>query len=255
MNRKSLMDVLKAVENKGMTAKDAAEKLALLPYETIDCATIDHHRSLMKGWPEVVFGEGKTPEQIISIMERFVSAGDNCIVTRLSRDKADHLLACFPDSEYHPMARILTNFKKPVNEVKNGYILVVSAGTSDQPVAEEAIVTAMSMGHRVERLFDVGVAGIHRLFDKMSILRNANVLIVVAGMEGALPSVIAGLVSAPVIAVPTSVGYGANFKGLSALLAMLNSCANGVSVVNIDNGFGAAYMAAVINRRTCNPAE
>ena len=248
MDQESLMAVLKAVENKGMTAKEAVEKLTLLPYETIDFATIDHHRSLIKGWPEVVFGEGKSSDQIIGIMERFVSADENCIVTRLSKDKAEPVLARFPDSEYHPMARIITHFKKPVNEVKNGYILVVSAGTSDQPVAEEAIVTAMSMGHRVERLFDVGVAGIHRLFDKMSILRKANVLIVVAGMEGALPSVIAGLVSAPVIAVPTSVGYGASFNGISALLGMLNSCATGVTVVNIDNGFGAGYAASLINK-------
>lgn len=230
-----------------VTLEEVIERLKVLPFEDLGEVCIDHHRSLRKGFPEVIFGQGKTAEQVIAIMERMVEVGENVLVTRLSPAKARRILERFPEAQYHLVPKVLTLKVHQVPQAGKGEILVVSAGTSDLPVAEEAAITAEMMGNRVGRIYDVGVAGVHRLLGHLDRLREANVLIVVAGMEGALPSVVGGLVSRPVIAVPTSVGYGASFRGLSALLGMLNSCASNVAVVNIDNGFGAGYIASLIN--------
>jgi hypothetical protein len=223
-------------------------ELKTLPFEDIGCATIDHHRSLRQGAPETIFGEGKTAAQVLSIMKKMQEKGNNILVTRLSREKVAPIKRAFSKAQYYPQSRALTLVNHPVKIVGKGTILVVCAGTSDIPVAEEAIVTVKMMGNRVEHLYDVGVAGIHRLMSQKEKLMSAHVLIVVAGMEGALPSVVGGLVDRPVIAVPTSVGYGSNLGGFTALLAMLNSCASGISVVNIDNGYGAGHVASLINR-------
>jgi NCAIR mutase (PurE)-related protein len=233
-----------------LTPKAALDRLRHLPFEDLPFARIDHHRSLRQGQPEVVFCEGKTPEQVVAICERLEAAGGTFLGTRASEPIAARLRDRFPGMIWNPLARTV---HLPLADVASrppatGTILVVSAGTSDLPVAEEAAVVAEAFGHTVERLVDVGVAGMHRLLAAGEQLRGARVLIVVAGMEGALPSVVGGLVAAPVIAVPTSVGYGASFGGLAALLAMLNSCAAGVTVVNIDNGFGAAAAASRICR-------
>jgi hypothetical protein len=209
---------------------------------------IDHHRALRRGFPEVIYGEGKSCEQIARIMESMIRAEDNVLVTRVDGDKGRALTEKFPKATYYPTARVLTFTLRDVAEVGRGTILVVTAGTSDIPVAEEAVITASMMGNQVETLFDVGVSGVHRLLGFRERIVEANVLVVVAGMEGALPSVVGGLVSRPVIAVPTSVGYGAAFGGITALLAMLNSCASNVAVVNIDNGFAAGCIASLINR-------
>lgn len=217
-----------------------------MPYENLGFAKIDHHRSLRDGFPEVVLGEGKTPEQIAAIAERLAERNDRVLVTRATPEAYAAVRAALPDARYHETARCITVERSPVE--RRAGVVVLSAGTADLPVAEEAVVTATMMGCDVARVFDVGVAGIHRLLDHLDLLQAANVVVVVAGMEGALPSVVGGLVGVPVIAVPTSVGYGASFDGLAALLTMLNSCAAGVAVVNIDNGFGAGYLAAVINR-------
>lgn len=225
---------------------DALGRLRTLPYENIGFATIDHHRALRDGFPEVVLGLGKTPEQIAAISERLTARGGRLLVTRATPEAAAAVQTLLPDARYHAAARCLTLDRRP-GPARPG-IAVVCAGTSDLPVAEEAAVTAEIMGNAVQRITDVGVAGIHRLLDRLPQLQAARVIVVVAGMEGALPSVVGGLVAAPVIAVPTSIGYGASFGGLAALLGMLNSCAAGISVVNIDNGFGAGYMAALINR-------
>jgi NCAIR mutase (PurE)-related protein len=227
---------------------DALERLATLPFEDLGFARLDHHRALRRGFPEVVFGSGKTPEQIATIVERIASRGQNALVTRASGEAAAAVMARVPSAVYHETARALTA-RAAEPEPLSGRVAVVCAGTSDIPVAEEAALTAEFHGAGVERIYDVGVAGLHRLLDRTQSIRQADVVIVVAGMEGALPSVVGGLVEAPVIAVPTSVGYGAAFQGLAALLAMLNSCASGVAVVNIDNGFGAGYLAATILRR------
>jgi NCAIR mutase (PurE)-related protein len=224
------------------------DKLKTLPFEDIGEAMIDHHRPLRKGFPEVIFGEGKDAEQVITIMERMAEAQENILVTRIEEKKAKAVLQRFPQATYHRRARAITVRIGEGEERGKGIILVISAGTSDIPVAEEAAVTARIMGNEVETLYDVGVSGIHRLLNYREKLLEANVLIVVAGMEGALPSVVGGLVARPVIAVPTSVGYGTSFGGLAPLLAMLNSCASNVAVVNIDNGFGAGYVACLINR-------
>ncbi|HZG55246.1 nickel pincer cofactor biosynthesis protein LarB, partial [Paenibacillus sp.] len=199
------------------------------------------------GFPEVVFGEGKTAEQIAAIMARLAEHADRVLATRVSPEKAAFVADELPGVTYHEAARALTWFKKPILRMRDGYVAVVCAGTSDLPVAEEAAVTLETMGSHVERVYDVGVAGIHRLFARLDTIRGAAVIVVVAGMEGALASVVGGLVDKPILAVPTSIGYGANFGGLSALLTMLNSCAPGVSVVNIDNGFGAGYNAGIIH--------
>ena len=226
----------------------ALDELRHLPFENLDgFATLDHHRSLRNGFPEVVFGQGKQPAQIVSIVRHLSERNDKVLVTRVDKAMADEIQAELPELAYHPLPRLLVLNRSASAENRPG-VLVVTAGTADIPVAEEAAITSELMGNAVERMFDVGVAGIHRLLNQSERLWQANVVVVVAGMDGALPSVVGGLVSAPVIAVPTSVGYGASFKGLSALLTMLNSCATGVAVVNIDNGFGAGYLASIINR-------
>lgn len=228
--------------------KEALDGLKSLPFEDLEFATIDTHRSLRQGFPEVIFGQGKTTAQIRDIARSMAARGENVLVTRLDEKKGKALSKALPDAKYSALARTLFLETHPVKETGKGTVLVICAGTSDVPVAEEAAVTAECMGNRVERLYDIGVSGLHRLLHRKKELWEANVLIVAAGMEGALPSVVAGLVARPVIAVPTSVGYGANLGGVTTLLAMLNSCASGISVVNIDNGFGAAYTASLINR-------
>ena len=228
--------------------QEAMERLRHLPFEEMEEVCLDHHRTLRKGYPEVIFGQGKDAHQIIDIMERMAEAGENILVTRLQEGKAQEIRKRFPEAEYNPLGRTLTLRCHEIEERGRGEILVITAGTSDIPVAEEAVVTATMMGNRIQKLYDVGVSGLHRLLGHRDILFGANVHIVVAGMEGALPSVVGGLVARPVIAVPTSVGYGASFGGVAALLAMLNSCASNVAVVNIDNGFGAAYIASLINQ-------
>jgi len=230
------------------SVEDAAKRLQHLSFEDIDYAHIDHHRSLRKGFPEVIFGQGKTADQITGIMQRMMSQENTVLVTRIDRQQADQVVSILSDVIYHPDARMLVWERKKMPIRGKGTIVVLSAGTSDIPIAREACLTATVMGNQVESIFDVGVAGIHRLFDHKDLIDRASVLVVVAGMEGALPSVVAGMVSRPVIAVPTSVGYGVSLGGLTALFAMLNSCSSNVAVVNIDNGFGAGYMAAIINR-------
>jgi len=248
MDKNLLLKILESVAAGRTPTADAAKKLENMAYENITYAHIDHHRSLRKGFPEVIFGEGKTADQIAGIMEKMINQENIILVTRIDRHKADQVLACFPKAVYHADARMIVLEVNPVAIQGRGPILIISAGTSDIPVAREAYLTACAMGNVVETLFDVGVAGIHRLLNHKTIIDRAAVLIVVAGMEGALPSVVAGMIDRPVIAVPTSVGYGVNLGGLTALFAMLNSCSSNVAVVNIDNGFGAGYMAAMINR-------
>ncbi|MGE5243844.1 MAG: nickel pincer cofactor biosynthesis protein LarB [Betaproteobacteria bacterium] len=222
------------------------EALRASPFEDLGFARVDHHRAIRQGFPEVILGLGKTPAQIAAIAAEIVGRGSSLLVTRAEPAAYDAVRAAVPDATYHPGARVITLSQQDVPPGK-GTIMICAAGTSDLPVAEEAALTAELMGNETERLYDVGVAGIHRLLSERARLAAARVIIVVAGMEGALPSVVAGLVSVPVIAVPTSVGYGASFSGLAALLGMLNSCASGVSVVNIDNGFGAGNIASLIN--------
>jgi len=246
----SVRALLDQIQAGTLTAADAesliADYLRRLPFEDLGFARVDHHRALRQGFPEVVFGAGKTPEQIAAIAERIVAQGHSLLVTRADAAAYAEVVARLPRARYHTDARAIT---LPQDDVTPGagVLMVAAAGTSDLPVAEEAAVTAELMGNRVDRLYDVGVAGLHRIFAEHDRLQAARVIVVVAGMEGALPSVIGGLVRVPVIAVPTSVGYGASFGGVAALLGMLNSCATGVAVVNIDNGFGAAAMASIIN--------
>ncbi|WP_077617969.1 nickel pincer cofactor biosynthesis protein LarB [Bacillus sinesaloumensis] len=240
-------EILEQVKQGTLSIEDA--KLQLATYENLGFAKIDHHRKNRQGFPEIVFGEGKTKEQILSIVNVIKGRGDNVLVTRITQEKADFVLQSNPEYVYNETAQIL--YWKDKSSVVTGstdYIAIVCAGTSDLRVAEEAAITAEVLGSQVRRFYDVGVAGIHRLFDNIEEIQQANVSVVVAGMEGALPSVVGGLVSHPIIAVPTSIGYGANFNGLSALLTMLNSCASGISVVNIDNGFGGAYNAVLIDQ-------
>ncbi|MEZ0536930.1 nickel pincer cofactor biosynthesis protein LarB [Caldicellulosiruptoraceae bacterium PP1] len=235
------------VKNNNISIDEAIKKLKNLPYEDLGYAKIDHHRKLRQGISEVIYCEGKTHEQVLGIINKMLEKGSyNIIGTRVSNELYNFLYDKVEKLEYYKDARIICVNKKEIN-MNNGFISVVAAGTSDMKVSEEAAVTAELLGNNVKRVYDVGVAGIHRLFAHLDDIQNANVVIAVAGMEGALASVVAGLVSKPVIAVPTSVGYGANFHGLSALLTMLNSCASGVSVVNIDNGFGAGVLAHMIN--------
>ncbi len=248
MNIRKLEDLLKKVKSGKTSLDEAVSQLKSLPFEDLGFTRIDHHRSLRKGFPEVIWGEGKTSTQITSIMKQLRGKGQNSLITRLEERKAKAIQKIFPKSRYYPRSRVLTYLTHSVKFEGKGTILIITAGTTDIPVAEEAAITAEMMGNHVETLFDVGVAGIHRLLHERQRLEAARVLIVVAGMEGALPSVVGGLVDRPVIAVPTSVGYGTSFGGITALLAMLNSCASGVAVVNIDNGFGAGYIASLINR-------
>jgi NCAIR mutase (PurE)-related protein len=225
---------------------DALAQLASLPYEELGFAKLDHHRALRRGFPEVVFGLGKTAGQVAEIVERLASRSDKVLVTKVTEECFNAVRLETPDAEYHPVARAIT-VNRAKKSAHNRGIMVITGGTADIPVAEESALTAELMGNEVERSYDVGIAGVHRLLDHLPQLRKAKVIVAVAGMEGALPSVVSGLVSVPVIAVPTSIGYGASFEGLAALLTMLNCCSAGVSVVNIDNGFGAGYLAALIN--------
>jgi pyridinium-3,5-biscarboxylic acid mononucleotide synthase len=246
VRRERVLALLRQVANGNLDVADALRHLSLPADEVLPFATIDHHRALRQGYPEVVFASGKTPDQVLAIVERIAARGEGFLVTRLAPEMREPLRGRFPDVELNELARTAYLAPQTPPPVGRGTILIVTAGTSDLPVAEEAAVTAKALGNRVERLTDVGVAGIHRLLARTDALAGASVIIVVAGMEGALPSVVGGLVSVPVIAVPTSVGYGASFGGIAALLAMLNSCASGVTVVNIDNGFGAAFAASRI---------
>ena len=247
MDRKQLRRILSRLAEGEIDVDSAMDSLQYFPYEDIGFARIDHHRSLRRGIPEVVFCENKTVDQVTRIGQRIIREGDDLIMTRVSEEMFLALKDLDAKVEYHETARMITRLRRKRRR-KKGLIATLSAGTSDIPVAEEARVTAESLGNPVETLYDVGVAGIHRLFAAGDLMKRARVFIVVAGMEGALASVVAGLVGRPVIAVPTSVGYGASFRGLSALLAMLNSCASGVTVVNIDNGFGAGFAANLINQ-------
>jgi NCAIR mutase (PurE)-related protein len=250
MNRQQLRALLEAVGAKSVTPEAAQEQLLQVlrqkPYEDLGFARVDQHRNSRQGFPEVVFGQGKTPSQIAAIARHLVDAGQSLLVTRTSAEAFEAVRSEIPDARYHDLARCIT-LAHPSTPRGRGIVLIAAAGTADLPVAEEAAITAEIMGNTVDRLYDVGVAGLHRLLREHARLDAARVIIVVAGMEGALPSVVGGLVDVPVIAVPTSVGYGASFGGLTALLAMLNSCATGISVVNIDNGFGAAAIASSIN--------
>ncbi len=247
MNIDTLTNILSRVADGELPVEQAAGQLKHLSFEDIGFAHVDHHRSLRKGFPEVIFGQGKTSEQIIAILEKLEQSEHIVLVTRIGQKKADTVLSRFPDAQYFDDARLLKIEKQPPAITGRGTILIISAGTSDIPVAMEACLTAKAMGNQVKTLFDVGVAGIHRLFAHRADLEKASVIIVAAGMEGALPSVVGGLVKSPVIAVPTSVGYGTSLNGMTALLGMLNSCSSNIAVVNIDNGFGAGYMAATIN--------
>jgi NCAIR mutase (PurE)-related protein len=243
-----LRDLLENIKDNKLSIDDALEKLKNLPYEDIGYANIDHHREIRTGYPEVIYCEGKSDEHILGIIERMIEKGSNILGTRCRKETFERIKDIYPNSEYEELSKIMKIKNHEITNIGKGKIVVVTGGTSDIPVADEAYYTAKFFGNDVERVYDVGVAGIHRLLNKKHILQSARVLIVVAGMEGALPSVVGGLVDVPVIAVPTSVGYGANFGGLSALLTMLNSCASGISVVNIDNGFGAGYLASTINK-------
>jgi len=246
VERHRLGELLAAVRRGECSIEEALERLRGMPYEDLGFVKIDHHRALRNGFPEVILGEGKSAEQVIVIAERMAASGSNVLVTRLAPETGKRLVELVPGFEYDPTPRLAVRRGHPVAP-SGGTVLVVSAGTADVPVAEEAAVSAEVMGNRVDRLYDVGVAGLHRLLERRERLWEAAVLIVVAGMEGALPSVVGGLVDRPVIAVPTSIGYGTSFRGLAALLGMLNTCAAGVVVVNIDNGFGAAAAATRIN--------
>lgn len=247
MDPSLIQSIIEAVARGELSPEDATQQLKHLPYGDIGYAKIDHHRALRRGVPETIFGSGKTAEQISGIIAHMKESGTNILATRIESDVAQSIIKDHPDLTYNETARCLTlTLHQP--EILDGYIAVVCAGTSDLPVAEEAAVTCEMQGCKVERIHDVGVAGLHRVLNQRDTLTRANALIVCAGMEGALPTVVAGLVDKPVIAVPTSIGYGASFEGIAALLGMLNSCAEGVSVVNIDNGFGAGINAALINR-------
>ncbi len=249
MDRARVLDFLEEVRVGRLSPEQALDQLADLQTEELGYASVDHHRALRLGFPEVIFGEGKTAAQILGIFGSLKARQKTVLITRVDEAKAATLLAEAPELQHNPTARTLHWSEAEVEVRHPGTVLVVAAGTSDLPVAEEARVTALALGNRVDNLYDVGIAGIHRLLGHHRRLRHASVIIAVAGMEGALPSVIGGLVDRPVIAVPTSVGYGAAFGGIAALLGMLNCCAPGVVVVNIDNGFGAAYAASVINRQ------
>ncbi len=247
MNKADIRKLLQKVKNNEIAVEAAMEIFQDLPYKELGFAKIDNHREIRVGYPEVIYCEGKTVDQVTSIIQFMLTKDNNILATRANEKMYEAIKTICTEAKYNPLGRTIT-IRKKAEQLTDSYIAIISAGTSDMPVVEEAAETATLLGNRVEKIIDVGVAGIHRLFAKIDIIRGAKVVIVVAGMEGALASVIGGLVDKPIIAVPTSVGYGANFGGLSALLSMLNSCASGVSVVNIDNGFGAAYNASIINK-------
>jgi pyridinium-3,5-biscarboxylic acid mononucleotide synthase len=254
MDERALRSLLDSVASGQISTADATQRIKRLDTEDLGFARLDHHRVLRRGFPEVIYSPGKTPEEVGIIAERMAAAGQSVLATRCSPEAYEEIRARVPDAVYHARARCAVAERQAPPRV-TGRIVVATGGTSDIPVAEEAALTAELSGSPVERLWDVGVAGIHRLLANRERLLAANVVIAVAGMEGALPSVIGGLVDRPVIAVPTSVGYGAAFGGLAAMLGMLNSCSPGVSVMNIDNGFGAGYLAGMINRMSSQPAE
>jgi len=247
LTREAIAKLLTQVRRGRVTVDAAMERLRDMPYENLGFARIDHHRPLRQGMPEVIFGRGKTPAQIENLVRRMLRHGHNVLVTRTDAATFERVREVAPQAKFHPLSGAIA-IRSERKLRGRGMILVITAGTTDIPVAEEALVTADIMGNRVEPLYDCGVAGLHRLLGESKALKRARVVIVAAGMEGALPSVVGGLVAAPVIAVPTSVGYGASYRGLAALLGMMNSCAPNVAVVNIDNGFGAGYLASVINR-------
>lgn len=247
MDNKYLEQLLEKVANGDTAPAEAMELLKNLPFEDLEFVNIDNHRGIRTGFPEAVFCQGKTVQQVAVIIQKLAENNDNIIGSRATKEQYEATKELVPDATYDEVARTIIVNRNPIPS-SDKIIAIVTAGTADIPVAEEAAVTAEVLGNKVDRIYDVGVAGIHRLFAKLDRIRAANVVIVVAGMEGALASVVGGLVDKPVIAVPTSIGYGANLGGLSALLSMLNSCANGVGIVNIDNGFGAAYLASKINR-------
>jgi NCAIR mutase (PurE)-related protein len=251
MNEQAIGEILASHSTGEISLTEATEQLKNLSYENIGYARVDHARAVRQGFPEVIFGQGKTREQIVGIFEKLVARAPNVLVTRTSAQVYGEIRNSFTDAEWHEDARIIRVFRDKT-ELGAGEIAVVTAGTSDIPVAEEAALTAETMGNRVKRIWDAGVAGIHRILAEREILQNARVVVVAAGMEGALPSVVGGLVKVPVIAVPTSIGYGASLGGIAALLGMLNSCASNVTVVNIDNGFGAGFVASLINRKFQN---
>jgi hypothetical protein len=248
MNKEEIKKILDSVSKGSLTVKDALEQLKTLPYKDLGHTKVDNHRELRRGYPEVVFCEGKTTGQICKIMEYMASRKVNILGTRANQEKYEAVRKSLPEARYNELAKTITVELEKKKTTKT-YIAILTAGTSDIPVAEEAAVTAEIFGNRVERFFDIGVAGIHRLYDNLEKISKARVIVVIAGMEGALPSIVGGLVDKPIIAVPTSIGYGANFNGLSALLGMLTSCVAGVAVVNIDNGFGAGYLASMINNQ------
>ena len=246
MDKNKLQIILQNLYDQKLSPDEVIKQLATLPYENLDFAKIDHHRSLRNGFAEVVYGKGKTADQLVAIIQSLYKAKSDILVTKLAHKAYENIQQELPPGcIYDNISLTLVSKKKKVNKL--GHIVIVSAGTADMPIAEEARITSEFFGSKAEKLFDVGVAGIHRLLDKINVLREARVIIVIAGMDGALASVVGGLVSSPVIAVPTSIGYGASFNGVSALLAMLNSCASGVATVNIDNGFGAGCIAHKIN--------
>lgn len=247
MKPEQLKGLFEEVRSGSLSPEEATERLKHMPFEDIDFAKVDHHRALRHGMPEVIFGQGKTPSQVAAIAERIASKGQNVLATRVSPEAAAAIQEKLPEAQYHPLSRLVILERERVVTGK-GKILVICAGTADLPVAEEARLTAELMGNEVVAVSDVGVAGIHRLLEQRQKLWDARVIICCAGMEAALPSAVGGLVGCPVIGVPTSVGYGAHFNGLASLLSMLNSCASNVTTVNIDNGFGAAYVASLINR-------
>ena len=249
MNADQLRQLLDKVKSGNIDVNEALDQLKFMPYEDIGFAKLDHHRLLRRGFAEVILCKGKTADQVAGIVKRMAVCTGTVLATKANPEIFDAVRQVAPGARYHQLAGLIV-IGDPPPVVVDGYILVVTAGTGDIPVAEEAAVTAETMGSRVDRAYDVGVAGLHRLLDCKDKLLGANVVVAVAGMEGALASVVSGMVDSPVIAVPTSVGYGASFQGLAALLGMLNTCSPGVAVVNIDNGFGAGYMASLINRRT-----
>lgn len=249
MNVEEIKSILDAVSSGNVTAEAAAEQIKNLSFEDVGYAKIDHGRATRQGFPEVVFGQGKTREQIIGIFEKLIARSPNVLITRTTAEVYGEIRNVLADAEWHESAKLIRVIRDKT-ELGSGEIAVVTAGTSDIPVAEEAALTAEAMGNRVTRIWDAGVAGIHRIISQREILQNARVVIVAAGMEGALPSVVGGLVAVPVIGVPTSIGYGASFGGIAALLGMLNSCSSNVTVVNIDNGFGAGFVASLINRKS-----
>ncbi|WP_100487041.1 nickel pincer cofactor biosynthesis protein LarB [Sporolactobacillus pectinivorans] len=255
MFQDNLTDLLENVQNGALSITDAVSRLKTLPFEDLGYAKVDHHRSIRNGFPEVIYCEGKTTDQIRGIFLVLMRSENNILATRASSENFAGVRQIAPNAVYYQQARCIVVNPVKKNQDANHYIAVVTAGTSDIPVAEEAAVTAETFGNHVERIYDVGVAGLHRLLAQLDRLRKADVVIVVAGMEGALASVVGGLVEHPVLAVPTSVGYGASLHGIAALLTMLNSCASGISVVNIDNGFGAAYSASLIIKEIMNGCQ